>query len=194
MGIRGLQKMDVLCLDILNSDWHDYRHPGKSEDRLLKPAWIEQLVAQWSLTVARPPDTNTIAALQSLRSLMQQMLQTILQNQALREQAIAELNSYLNAAPFQTCLVRKDERYQLQEVPINNDWSWALREVALSFATLLTRYDTSRLKLCENPDCSWIYYDESPHHNRRWCEDTCANLMRVRQFRARHRKSSHAKS
>ena len=91
-------------------------------------------------------------------------------------------------------LVKEDERYRLQQVPLNNDWSWVLREVALSFATLLTQHDPARIKHCDNPDCRWVYYDESPYHNRRWCEDTCANLMRVRQFRARHRKSSNAKT
>ncbi|EFH81869.1 CGNR zinc finger domain-containing protein [Ktedonobacter racemifer] len=30
-------------------------------------------------------------------------------------------------------------------------------------------------------------YDESPNHTRRWCEDTCANMMRVRRFREKKR-------
>lgn len=182
--------MDALCLDILNSDWHDYRHAGKGEDRLLRTGWVEQLVAQWGLAVSASPDAETISALQSLRSLMQRMVQTLLQNEPLAEQDMAELNSYLNAAPSQMLLLREDERYQLQQVPLNHDWRWMLREVALSFATLLTQHDATRVKLCENPDCRWVYYDESPYHNRRWCEDTCANLMRVRQFRARQRKNS----
>ncbi|HKV58926.1 MAG TPA: CGNR zinc finger domain-containing protein [Ktedonobacteraceae bacterium] len=182
--------MDALCLDVLNSDWHDYRHAGKGDDRLLKSAWVEQLIAQWGLAVSNPPDEETIVALQSLRSLMQCMVQALLQNQALTGQDMAELNSYLNAAPSQILLVREDERYELQQVPLHNDWRWVLRKVALSFATLLTQHDPTRIKLCENPDCRWVYYDESPYHNRRWCEDTCANLMRVRQFRARHKKSS----
>ncbi|HEY6541038.1 MAG TPA: ABATE domain-containing protein, partial [Ktedonobacteraceae bacterium] len=73
--------MDALCLDVLNSDWHDYRHAGKGEDRLPKAAWQEQLVAQWALPVSVAPDADTIAALQALRSLMQRMVLTIAQNQ-----------------------------------------------------------------------------------------------------------------
>jgi len=180
--------METICLDVLNSDWHDYRHAGKGEDRLPKAAWQEYLVAQWSLPVSIPPDADAIAALQALRSLMQRMVQSILQNQALTEQDLAELTGYLNAAPFQTHLVSEDGRYHLQETPLHNDWRWVLRETALSFATLLTEHDPTRIKLCENPDCRWIYYDESPYANRRWCENTCANLMRVRQYRARHRR------
>ena len=180
--------MDALCLDVLNSDWHDYRHAGKGEDRLPRAAWQEYLVTHWNLPVTVPPDAETLAALQALRSLMQRIVQTILQNQPLTERDLTELNGYLNTAPFQTRLVKEDERYQLQEAPLHNDWRWVLRETALSFATLLTRHDPTRIKLCENPDCRWVYYDESPYANRRWCEDTCANLMRVRQYRARHKK------
>ena len=185
---RELQHMDALCLDILNSDWHDYRHAGKGEDRLPKASWQEYLVAQWNLPVNEPPDADTITALRALRSLMQRMVQTTLQNQELPEQDMEELNKYLSAAPSQMRLIREGERYQLQELPLNDDWRWVLREIALSFATLLTQHDPTRIKLCENPDCRWVYYDESPYHNRRWCEDPCANLMRVRQFRARQKK------
>jgi predicted RNA-binding Zn ribbon-like protein len=71
-------------------------------------------------------------------------------------------------------------------VPLRNDWQWVLGEVATSFAILLTQHDPSRIKQCENPDCRWIYYDESANQTRRWCEDTCANLMRVRKYRAHH--------
>ncbi|MDQ6660902.1 MAG: CGNR zinc finger domain-containing protein [Chloroflexota bacterium] len=179
--------MDALCLDILNSDWHDYRGTGKDEDRLLKPGWLEQLVARWDLSVAHPPDANIIAALQKLRFLMQRMVQTFLQEKVPSEKDIAALNTYLDAAPSRKHLVREDEHYHLQQVPLNNDWQWVMGEVAASFATLLAHHDTSRIKQCENPNCRWVYYDESWNQSRRWCEEPCANLMRVRRFRARSR-------
>ena len=130
--------MDALCLDVLNSDWHDYRHAGKGEDRLPQVAWQEYLVAQWKLPVHEPPDTDTITALRALRSLMQRMVQAFLQSQTPTEQDMAELNTYLNIAPSRMHLVKEGEQYQLQELPVNNDWRWVQREIALSFATLLT--------------------------------------------------------
>jgi predicted RNA-binding Zn ribbon-like protein len=187
---RELQLMNALCLDVLNSDWHDYRGTGKHEDRLLKPGWLQQLVARRGLRVASPPDANAIAALQSLRALMQHMVQAFLQQQAPSEQDIAMLNSYLDTAPFKLHLVRIGEHYQTRQLPLNNDWHWVLGEVAASFAALLAHHDPSRIKQCENPDCRWVYYDESANQNRRWCEDSCANLMRVRRFRARRQGSN----
>ena len=186
--------MNALCLDVLNSDWHDYRGTGKNEDLLLKPGWVEQLVARWGLPVVGSPDSNSVAALQSLRSLMQHMVQTYLQQQAPSEQEIAALNTYLDASPSKLHLVRTGEHYQLHQVPVNNDWHWVLREVAVSFVALVIQHDPSRIKGCENPDCRWVYYDESPYQSRRWCEDSCANLMRVRRYRARHRDSIHMKT
>jgi predicted RNA-binding Zn ribbon-like protein len=179
--------MQALCMDVLNSDWHDWRGSGKNEDRLLQAEWIEQLVTRWNLPVACPPDPATIAALQSLRSLLQSMTQAYLQQQAPSELQIAALNNYLNAAEARLSFEKVDELYQLRQVPLHNDWRWSLREIAVSFATLLVQQDHSRLKRCENPDCRWIFYDESPYRSRRWCADPCANLMRVRRFRARHR-------
>ena len=185
-----MDTQNALCLDLVNSDWHDYRGTGKDEDRLLKHGWLEQLLVRWGLGVAGAPDEDTIAAFQSLRSLMQHIVQAFLRKQAPTEQDIAALNTYLDAAPSKLHLVRAEGSYQLQQLPLQNDWHRVLGEVAASFANLLAHYDPSRLKQCENPDCRWVYYDESGNQRRRWCEESCANLMRVRRFRARQRASS----
>lgn len=185
--------MNALYLDLLNSDWHDWRGTGKDEDLLLKPVWIEQFVARWDLSVVVPPDPTTLIALQSLRSLLMRIVQAHLQEQGLAEQSIADLNVYLAASLSSLRLVNVAGHYHLQHVPDHNDWTWVMHEIAASFATLLIEHEPSRLKHCENPDCGWFYYDESPYQSRRWCEDSCANLMRVRRFRARRRVSNEVK-
>lgn len=184
-----MDKKDQLCLEIVNSDWHDYRGTGIHEDRLLKPDWLAQLLAQWNIVAGSLPDTETIAAFQALRSLMQSMIQAYIQQQIPREEDIAALNTYLDAAPLKFHLLQEGTSYQLQEVALYNDWAWVLGEVATSFAHLLAHHDPSRLKQCENPDCRWFYYDESGNQTRRWCDESCANLMRVRRFRARQQEN-----
>ncbi len=179
--------MEALCLDILNSDWRDYRGTGQREDRLLKSGWIEGILARWGLGITNPPGPGDIAALQELRTRMLHIVQAILQKQPFSEQQIAALNSYFDAAPSRPQLIRVGEQgYRLRQMPFNNDWNWVLSEVARSFAALLVDHDPTRIKQCENPDCRWIYYDESANQTRRWCDPPCANLMRVRRFRARH--------
>ena len=130
--------MEMLCLDVLHSDWHDYKGTGKDEDRLLKPEWWEQLVARWSFPVKGWPDTATITAFQSLRTLMQHIVQTWFEQHVLLEQDIAFLNSYMDDAPSKFELIKVEEQFQLQQVPLTTGWKRVLSEVAISFATLLS--------------------------------------------------------
>ncbi len=178
--------MDMLCLDVLNSDWHDYRGTGRDEDRLLSMEWWKQLIACWNFSVEDLPDTSMIAAFYELRTLMQRVVQTLRQQQTPSEQDIVLLNGYLNKAPSKWELTNIGEHFQLQQVSLAIGWESIVGDVAVSFATLLSNYDLSRIKQCENLDCRWFYYDESANQSRRWCEDTCANLVRVRRFRAKH--------
>ncbi len=177
--------MEMLCLDVLNSDWHDYRGTGKDENRLLSPEWWRQLIAHWNFSVDDVPNTSTITTFQELRALMQRVVQALLQQHIPLKQDILLLNSYLDKAPFKLKLTNTNDDLQLQQVPLVTGWEHVLGEVVISFATLLSNYDFSRIKQCENPDCRWVYYDESANQSRRWCEDACANLIRVRRFRAR---------
>ena len=45
-----------------------------------------------------------------------------------------------------------------------------------------------RLKMCESPECHWVFFDRTKPANRRWCSsDRCGNRVKVRAFRERHR-------
>lgn len=103
------------------------------------------------------------------------------------ESDIATLNGYFERAPSHLHLAGEPLRYVLEQVPYRKDWDWVLSRIAASFAMLLAEGDPTRIKQCENPACRWIYYDQSGNKSRRWCEETCANIMRVRRFRERHR-------
>jgi predicted RNA-binding Zn ribbon-like protein len=60
-----------------------------------------------------------------------------------------------------------------------------LAEMAVSVFQLLNEGSPDRLKVCRNPDCSWLFYDASLNHSRRWCSArACGNLLKVRRFRA----------
>lgn len=186
--------MDALCLDILHSDWHDYRGNGSDEDRLLQPAWLEHVLARWGLHMESSPHKHNIAEMQALRALMESIIQSFLARQEPEEADLAALNAYLEAAPAYLLLANGYKKYQLQQLPLHNDWPWVLGQVAISFAELLAQHDTARIKQCENPDCRWIYYDESANQTRRWCEDSCANLMRVRKHRSKPQDGKPTKS
>ena len=44
----------------------------------------------------------------------------------------------------------------------------------------------SRLKICANPDCRWVFYDRSHSRRGAWCDmASCGNLIKNRNLRAR---------
>jgi predicted RNA-binding Zn ribbon-like protein len=44
----------------------------------------------------------------------------------------------------------------------------------------------SRLKICGNPDCRWVFYDRSHSRRGAWCDmASCGNLIKNRNLRAR---------
>jgi CGNR zinc finger protein len=45
----------------------------------------------------------------------------------------------------------------------------------------------ARLKRCRNGRCGFVFLDLSDNQTRQWCSDICANRMKVRRYRARHR-------
>lgn len=47
-----------------------------------------------------------------------------------------------------------------------------------------------RLRICEGPDCAWLFIDRSKAGRRRWCDmAVCGNKAKSRRFHARERKT-----
>jgi predicted RNA-binding Zn ribbon-like protein len=47
-----------------------------------------------------------------------------------------------------------------------------------------------RLKLCENPECAWAFYDSSRNRSGSWCRmGQCGNRLKNRAYRERKKKA-----
>jgi predicted RNA-binding Zn ribbon-like protein len=180
--------MDALCLDFLNSEFRDFR--GRwVKDQLFEAGWLEQFLIRWKLQPADLADPPPLADLLKLRALLRHMVEALASSHP-TDSDLSELNTFLLAAPSSLQLVRRDTRYQLEQVPQWKDWKWIQAKIAASFAELLVTYEPRRLKVCENAHCRGIFYDESKSHTRRFCtSNKCANLMKMRRFRTRHKAS-----
>jgi predicted RNA-binding Zn ribbon-like protein len=178
--------MDALCLDFINSDFRDFRGRWTRDD-LQQPDWLTQFLAKWELQITNPPRTAPLTDLIALRTLLQHMTESLVNGQLSTHDQHA-LNAILLKVPLHRQLVHSATGYQLTMEPQQKDWNWVQAEIAASFAHLLTFHDTRRLKICANPRCRWVFYDDSKSRTRRYCSpDKCANLLKVRRFRARHR-------
>jgi predicted RNA-binding Zn ribbon-like protein len=180
--------MDALCLDFLNSEFRDFR--GRwAKDHLLEVDWLEQFLIRWKLQPTELADPPPLADLLKLRALLRHMIEALASSYP-TDSDLVELNTFLLAAPSSPQLVREDTRYHLEQVPQRKDWKWVQARIAASFAELLVTYEPRRLKVCENAHCRWIFYDESKSHTRRFCtSNKCANLVKMRRFRTRHKAS-----
>lgn len=53
---------------------------------------------------------------------------------------------------------------------------------------LLRRLDPSRLRVCDGPDCGWLFLDTSKNNRRRWCDmKDCGNVAKARRHMAKVR-------
>jgi predicted RNA-binding Zn ribbon-like protein len=178
--------MEMLCVDFINSEFRDFRGRWVRDD-LQQPGWLEQFLVKWGLQVDRPADAATLATLIALRTLLRSMIEGLGQGQ-IADHDQAALNTVLLKMPLSRRLVKDTEGYHLEMVPLKKDWDWVQAEIAASFAHVLAEHDSRRLKICANPHCLGVFYDESKSRTKLYCTaDKCANLLKARRFRARHK-------
>ena len=64
----------------------------------------------------------------------------------------------------------------------------ALATLARDAVDLLNGVRTARIKECEHPGCSLLFFDDSQSSRRRWCSmDRCGNLVKIAGYRRRTR-------
>ncbi len=64
----------------------------------------------------------------------------------------------------------------------------ALGELVLHTLRAVTSGSWERLKMCQAPDCHWVFYDRSRPNRARWCApELCGNRMKTRAYRRRAR-------
>ncbi len=180
--------MELAFVDLLNSDWHDYRGSGRSEDRLDRPGWVKDFLKTWGFRVTDDAGPAEVERLRYLRTLLRRMVDALASGERPGRSDLERLNAVMAASPLVNRVERESGGFSLQQSPVREDWDGVLGAIALSFAETLAHHDPTRLKVCENPDCGWVFYDESKSRTRRWCESgTCGNLVKVRRHRARAR-------
>ncbi len=181
--------MDPLWAELINSDWHDYRGGGRREDRIDSPAWLAGLQRRCGAAPGPLPRAAR-EELCRLRAVLRRSVDALMAGRAPARRDLAALNRHLAGVPVTRRLAAGGGGFAVRLVPRAEGVARVLGEVAASFADLLARGEPARIRVCENPDCGWVIYDESRNRTRRWCESaSCGNLMKVRRFRQRRREA-----
>jgi predicted RNA-binding Zn ribbon-like protein len=70
------------------------------------------------------------------------------------------------------------------------EWQWnsknlldcILWPIAQSAADLLTSPELQAVRMCEAPECAWLFLDQSRNRTRRWCDmKVCGNRQKARR-------------
>ena len=92
------------------------------------------------------------------------------------------MNLALASAPVVRHLRGVGRGWSVDEVATGEAVDRVPASVAASFSAMLAQGDPARIKICANPDCLWVVYDESRNHTRRWCDAKgCGNPIKVRR-------------
>lgn len=184
----------MLWDDFLNSHWHDWRGSGRSEDRLERPEWIKEWLEDHELPLIQPPDSDEMHSLKELRSFLHDMVTRIVNGSSPNQEQLRRVNHIMACGPVIREMISNSDGYDLIHKPVRGDWQQVMSEIAASFAATLADGETSRIRICDNPDCLWIYYDDTRNRSKRFCDDKmCGNLIKVRRFRARKKAAQQEK-
>jgi len=189
----AISSKDHLWADLINSDWRDYRGSGAREDRLFNDSWLASFLSRAGWDDGLPERKERIR-LRQLRSFLRRMVIRLMDGGTLEGADLRRLNRFLAAAPVITKLEPHGPGWRLSQACVKPGFGRVSAAIALSFASMLAEGDPTRIKICANPDCGWVLYDESHNRTRRWCDvRECGNLIKVRRFRERKRSASHAR-
>lgn len=174
-----------LCLDLVNSLETDNRGSGQTFDWLPKPGWRSALLRAWDLSLDDPEEPVPMAALTELRALVRSLVEAWGRGSDPLPRDMQTIGTLIGLPPITRKLISGSDGYKVEIRPLTRNWNWVLAEVAVSVIRLLNEGNRDRLKACGNPDCSWLFYDDTLNHSRRWCSArACGNLLKVRRFRA----------
>jgi predicted RNA-binding Zn ribbon-like protein len=169
------------CVDFVNSRFNEHTGAGTVHDRLPLEPWRRWFLERWGFSCSPALTATRERELRALRELLRRLLETR-RTPSLRE--IAALNRYLSRGRRSWRLVVEGRRCRVVPRWQHDGWPAVMALVAASYAELLASGELRRVRVCANPDCSFVFHDESRNRSRRWCDvSMCGNLVNVRRHR-----------
>jgi predicted RNA-binding Zn ribbon-like protein len=179
--------VEPLWAELINSDWHDHLGSGRREDRIANDEWLARFLGRVGWPARRLPGPAERAKLRALRAVVRRAVDRLRAGEVPGRRDVAALNRALALRRTVRQLRLGGGRLVVVESSSASGIDEVLGAVAASVADLLAHGDPRRIKVCANPDCRWVIYDESRNRTRRWCEAAvCGSLIKVRRFRSRH--------
>lgn len=184
----GLDFVNTLEFDPTPHDHFD--SPERALDWLVDHDLLHREARTHLLTTfATSPATGTeiLAKLRRVRHAMRGVLEAAASHTAPAAEDLHEMNRTLRTHYIYELVPARDGvslDHRHQGDPVDG----ALARLAESIARELIQGDTSRLRICENPQCRWVFKDTSRTGKRKWCSmQSCGNRAKVARHRARQK-------
>jgi len=174
---------EFACIDLINSAFTHHLGKGPGFDRLPLREWRAWFLSRHGIEVD-PWDLVPIDQLTALRDQLSTILRDWARAGSLTARETDVLDGWVSKAPLRQRVSQTAGRPELFVEPVDRDWTWAMARIAASAAELGSKGLPGRLKVCANPDCSWMFYDHTLNRSQRFCSASpCAAVVRVRRFR-----------
>jgi predicted RNA-binding Zn ribbon-like protein len=185
----------VLCLDFANTISHrgDAKRVSEhlrthsdlvsfaEQSKIISPseARVQRLRAAGQAAEAQRSYANAI----QLRETLFRIFFAVAVGKSATPQDLKLLNDVAREALAHRELVRDNGVYRWRwKAPGSQMLNRIPWSVAQSAAELLTSGELATVRLCDAPDCDWLFLDNSRNRSRRWCDmKSCGNRQKARR-------------
>jgi predicted RNA-binding Zn ribbon-like protein len=164
-----------LCLDFVNTRY--WRGQDAPTETLNAPADL----AGWA-KASRPPTAKEFESALGLRETIHRLFDAQAQGKAPVTRDLDALNAALASAPARKTLKRGREGYEWDVDMKSGTALSLLAPVLWSAGDLLAGPKLEKVRRCANPDCLFLFLDDSRAGKRRWCSmASCGNRAKAKR-------------
>jgi predicted RNA-binding Zn ribbon-like protein len=164
-----------LCLDFANTRY--WRGQDTPTETLNAPADL----AGWT-KASRAPNVKEFEAAIGLRETIYRLFDAHAQAKAPASRDLDALNAALAAAPARTTLKRGRDGYEWDVDMKSGTALSLLAPVLWSAGDLLAGPKLEKVRRCANPECLFLFLDDSRASKRRWCSmSACGNRAKAKR-------------
>ncbi len=176
-----------LCLDFVNTCcWRGRAQPSESLHGLadvlalaasggVDPAIVAAFDKRWR----GREQAGLFAAAIALREALYRLLAALAADEAANAADLRRLNAALAVAAPRVIMTQRDGGLAWS-VALRPEIEALLSPILWSAADLLAGPRRGRVRLCANPECRWVFLDDSKSGNRRWCSmAACGNRAKA---------------
>ena len=163
------------CLDFANTRY--WRGQAEPTETLHGPADL----AAWA-KAGKAPSSREFDRAVALREAIYRLFDANAQGVPPTPRDLEALNRALAAAPARCTLKRSREGYSWDIDAKSATAVALLAPVLWSAGDLLASPRLNRVRRCANPECGWLFLDDSRAGKRRWCSmSACGNRAKARR-------------